>query len=281
MIPFDFDYYKPTTIEEAVRLYKELDNNDKDPLYYGGGTEIITMARMNTIYTQAVIDLKGIPECNTLEFQNDYLVIGAGVTLTRIAESKLFPLLGKAVGRIADHTTQGKITLGGNIAGTILYREAVLPLLLSDSKVLIAGENGQRTVPFAEVFQERLRLAKSEFLVRIIIDKRYTTAPFIHVKRTRSEKIDYPLVSVTALTYEDQIRIAFSGVCAFPFRSHEVESGLNNDELPYCDRINFALECLPAPFMNDISGSAKYREFILRQTLLNILEKPPKENPND
>ncbi|HCJ58205.1 MAG TPA: xanthine dehydrogenase, partial [Clostridiaceae bacterium] len=96
MIPYNFDYYRPDTIDEAVQIFKQLDRENKNPLYYGGGSEIISMARVHNIHTRAVIDLKAIPENNVLEFQGDKLVIGSSVTLSRISESKLYPLLGKS-----------------------------------------------------------------------------------------------------------------------------------------------------------------------------------------
>lgn len=58
MIPFDFEYYKPETVEEATLLYAELNSQRKKPVYYGGGTEIISMSRALNRYTEAVIDIK-------------------------------------------------------------------------------------------------------------------------------------------------------------------------------------------------------------------------------
>ncbi|PKM45482.1 MAG: xanthine dehydrogenase [Firmicutes bacterium HGW-Firmicutes-8] len=273
MIPFDFDYYKPDTVQEAVQTYKELDSQGKQPLYYGGGTEIITMARAQNIFTKAVIDIKGIPECYVLEFQNEQLVIGSAVTLTMISESKMFPLLGRTGARVADHTAQGKITLGGNIGGTIVYRESVLPLLLSDSQVVVAGVNGQNQVPIYEAFNEKLRLNKGEFIVQVITDKVYTTLPHVHIKKTKIEKIDYPLITVAAVKKDDRIRIAFSGLCAFPFRSLKVEDCLNDKNSEWEIRVNNVISNLPAPVLSDISGTDKYREFVLRGTLLNTLTR--------
>lgn len=122
MIPFDFEYYKPKTIEEFVNLFNTLTDLEKSPIYYGGGTEIISMARMHNVHTEAVIDIKGIPECNVHEIKNNELIIGSAITLTNIAEADYFPLLSSTVKRIADHTIQGKITLGGNLAGSIIYK---------------------------------------------------------------------------------------------------------------------------------------------------------------
>ncbi len=272
MIPFSIDYYRPDTIDEAVQIYKELESQGKSPLYYGGGTEFISMARVHNVFTKAVIDLKGIPECNVLEFREDLLIIGSSVTLSRISESKMFPLLGKTCGRIADHTIQCKITLGGNIGGTIIYREAVLPLLLSDTYVTIAGENKLRNVPLSEVFIERLHLAKGEFIVRFALEKQYTALPFVHVKKTKNEKIDYPLVSIAATKQNDKLRIAFSGVCGFPFRSSQIEGSLNNINSSRETRVNNVLNQLPAPVLNDVGGTDKYRKFVLKNALMTTLE---------
>ena len=157
MISFDFEYYRPDTLDEAVNLYKQLDSHSKKPLYYGGGTEIISMARMNNVYTEAIIDIKEIPECNKCESKNNELTIGSAVTLTKIAELNFFPLLSQTVERIADHTIQDKITLGGNLAGTIIYREAVLPLMVSNAHISIANTEGVRKVPIMEAFDKRIK----------------------------------------------------------------------------------------------------------------------------
>ncbi len=273
MIPFSFDYYRPDTLLEAVQIYRELESLGKEPLYYGGGSEIISMARVHNLHTKAVVDLKAIPECNVLEFCGDTLVIGSSVTLSRISESELFPLLGKSAVRIADHTMQCKITLGGNIGGTILYRESVLPLLLSDCSALVTSGDSLKQVPLHDVFNERLQLPKGDFIVQFMIDKEYTSLPYVHVKKTRNEKIDYPLLTIAALKKDDQIRLAMSGVCPFPFRSARLEEYINDKSTPREVRVTHALDSLPAPLLNDVSGSDSFRKFILKTTLSDTLER--------
>jgi CO/xanthine dehydrogenase FAD-binding subunit len=231
------------------------------------------MARVNNISTGAVIDIKGIPECNALEFQNDQLVIGAAITLTQVAQSNLFPLLGKTCKRIADHTIQDKVTLVGNICGTIIYRESILPLLISDAKVVIAGAKGIKTTQINKIFNGRMQLGKGELVVQVKIDGAYINLPYSHVKRTKQDKIDYPLVTVAALKKGKKIRIAFSGVADFPFRSVEIENFLNNTKVPVDARINNAAGALPAPILNDNLGSAEYREFVMRNVMAETMER--------
>lgn len=217
MIPFNFEYYKPDTVEEAVKLFNDLDLLGKKTIYYGGGSEFISMARMNNVYADAVIDIKGIKECNEYKLEGDNLIIGAGVTLSKIAGADLFPLLSLAVKRIADHTMQGKITLAGNLCGTIIYRESVLPLLISDSEIVIASKSGERKELLRDVFHERLQLETGEMVVKIMVPKRFLALSHLHVKRTKNEVIDYPLVSMSAIKDKDKISMAFSGLGDYPF----------------------------------------------------------------
>ncbi|MGO1468485.1 MAG: FAD binding domain-containing protein [Tissierella sp.] len=191
MIPFNFEYYRPNTIKDAVKLFNELDLAGKEPIYYGGGSEFISMARMNNVYTEAVIDIKEIKECNEYRLEGDNLIIGAGVTLTRITEENIFPLLSMTVKRIADHTMQGKITIGGNLCGTIIYREAVLPLLVSNSKIVIGDKDGERKECLKDIFNGRLELEKGELLVKVIVPQKFLNLPHLHVKRTRNKGKHY------------------------------------------------------------------------------------------
>ncbi len=272
MIPFDFEYYRPDTVEDAVQIFKELDTQGKEPKYYSGGTEIISMGRISNIYTGAVIDIKAIPECIENKFENENLVIGSAVTLTQIAEKNLFPLLSQTVKRVADHTIQDKVTLGGNVCGTIIYREAILPLMLSDCNVVIEGGYCWKTVPLSEVFSEGLRLSRGELIVQFIINASFINLPYFHVKKVKKEKIDYPLITATALNKDNNIRIAFSGLCDFPFRSGNMEKDLNNKEMAVEDRIKAAISHIPGTVIEDILGCAEYRKFVLRDIIFDAMK---------
>ncbi len=273
MIPMDFDYYKPDTIDEAIHLFQFLTELGKNPVYYGGGTEIITRARAFDIEIDAVIDIKGIPLCQKFELNDNKLIIGSAITLTDIAEKNIFPLLSLTAKRIADHTIQDKITLGGNMAGTIIYNEAVLPLLAVDSDVVIASSNGQKTIPVMDLFDQGIKLNKSDLIVQVIIKEEYLSIPHIHVKRTKNDKIAYPLITMVAIKDKNHYKIAFSGLCHFPFRSLVVEDILNDERCSLETRIDESLKHLPDFVLNDIEGSDKFRMFMYKQMILEIFNK--------
>ncbi|MCD9025484.1 FAD binding domain-containing protein [Cohnella silvisoli] len=275
MIPFDFDYYKPASVQKAVEWFQILHLQGKNPMYFSGGTEMITWARRNSIQPGAVLDLKAIPECNVMDFKKDSLVIGSCVTLSALSATNLFPLLSETAQGAADQTARNKITLGGNICGQIYYREAVLPLLLANSRMVIAGLKGMKEVSIHDVFFQQIRLEKEEFLVQIVIDRGYLSLPYVHYKKRQIGNVGYPLVTVAALKKDNQIRTAYSGVCAFPFRSFEIEQALNDPLLPLAVKIEQAIGKLPAPILTNAEGTASYREFVLKQTMaeaVNVLE---------
>ncbi len=273
MIPFDFIYCRPDTLAEACETFRQLQIQGKNSVYYAGGSEIITMCRVGTVRPDAVIDIKGIPECSHLSADHEGLHIGAACTLNQIKESKLFPLLTLSCGRIADHTNQCRITLGGNLCGTIIYRETSLPLLLSDATVTLFGDGELRAVSFESVFKGRMQLNPGELIAQIHIPEWATQAPHFHVKRTTNEKIDYPLVSMSAILKDNYLRAAFSGLCSYPFRSPEMEAVLNDSSLSCTVRGEGASGLLPEPAYEDVEGSGEYRRFVFRNMVTTLLEE--------
>src|SRR3954465_314260 len=119
MLAANIEYYRPTTMNEAVEQFFTLKKENKDPMYYSGGTEILTLGRLNLIQPGAVIDIKVIKETLSHEFHQDHFIFGASLPLTYIEESNVFPLLTQTSIGIADHTARNKITLGGNLCGEI------------------------------------------------------------------------------------------------------------------------------------------------------------------
>ncbi|WP_203249123.1 FAD binding domain-containing protein [Sporosarcina beigongshangi] len=269
MIAFDFDYYKPSTLSEAVDTFQLAHNAGRQAIFYAGGTEFITFARTNKKRADVVIDIKGIPECMMLEVTDEQLIIGATVSLTTIVESNLFPLLGETVQRIADHTSRNKITIGGNLNSHFIYREGILPFLLVNARGMIAGKGKERILPIEQILNEGLK--EGELLVQIHVDQPYVKLPFSTIKRTRMSKVGYPIVTVAALTKNKRIRVAFSGVCEFPFRSVEIEEILNNLSISKEERVNQVIDHLPGPVVQDIHASAVYRLFVVKNVLTDTL----------
>ena len=267
MIPFDFEYYLPQTAEEAVNLFTRLDSEEKKPIYYAGGTEIITLCRQQKIATGALIDLKSIPETTVFEKNNGQLAIGANLNLNWIVEENRYPLLSVIVKEIADHTVRNRLTLGGNICGQLPYREALLPFLLTEAEVMLAGPEGRRTEQVTTLFDKRLKLAKGELLVQFKVQEDILNLPFLTRRRVKQGPVDYPLYHLACIMEDEKLKLAVAGLCAFTFRSRELEQVVNNQTSKHSGTISELIEKLPGDIRADQRGSAAYRKALFEKDL--------------
>ncbi|MGM9921229.1 MAG: FAD binding domain-containing protein [Bhargavaea sp.] len=267
MIGFNFEYHQPATVQDAMACCTDCSQSGKKTIFYSGGTEFLTLARVNEMAADAVIDIKGIPDCNVLRDDGEKITIGAAVSLNRLARADLFPLLSEAVRHIADHTSRNKITIGGNVNSRLMYREGLLPLLLADAEARIAGPSGERLCRLSEIVGDGKSIPREELLLQIMVDREAVERPYVFLKKTRMTKVGYPVVSVAANVENERISAAFSGLCRHPFRSEEVDRILNDPSLPDAAKVNAITGHLPTEVMDDMHASAEYRLFVLKNML--------------
>ncbi|MBS4173100.1 FAD binding domain-containing protein [Bacillus sp. FJAT-49736] len=273
MISSNFEYFKPGTIQEAINLFHSLRQQGKTPLYYGGGTEIITLSRINLLHTDAVIDVNGIPECNSLMVQNQKFILGSCISLTQAVYQDHFPLLSKTAREIADQTARNKISLGGNICSNIRFKEAILPFLVTEAEVVVATLNGVETLSLKAAFDEEYQLPLGTLLIQLIVDERYLSAPYYANKIRTIGTVGYPVLSINAIKIDGRLKIAASGVSTLPIQSELIDDPLNNGQFSYTERIKTAIEQWTQPMINDIQGSIEYKRFVLERTLHEIFHQ--------
>jgi CO/xanthine dehydrogenase FAD-binding subunit len=272
MIAADFPYLRADTAEEAVEAW----SRHKSARYLAGGTEITTSARRtSTLPVGALVDIKRIPEVNIHEMQAEALVLGAALTLTDVVEGDAFPFLSAVLRGIADHSVRNRLTLGGNVAGMLPYREAVLPLLLCETSVqtILPGKEGtpatRRNQKLRDIFDKRLILAPGELLLSFSVPIEATELVWSHHRKTRTGPVDYPLVTSCLLRDEEAIRLAISGAHPYPVRSDEVDAALTKGGAAAVEE---AIDLLGA-FRTDSRGSADYRTALLGNMIRASLEE--------
>lgn len=237
MIAEDLVYVRAETAEEAVRAwaaYTRHDSGGPDGVrYLGGGTELATGARKAaSVPLRVLIDIKRIPEARRLERSGDRLILGAALPLNEVGDSGLFPLLSAAIRRIADRTTRNRLSLGGNVAGILPYRESVLPLLLAGASMMtlapgFEGGSGsydldeppvRRERPLRDAFDRRLHLDPGELLIGFSVPAAAAGLPWLHDRAVRTGPVDYPLVTGCFLREGAETAAAFSGLLPYPVR---------------------------------------------------------------
>jgi xanthine dehydrogenase molybdenum-binding subunit len=249
-------YHRPETTAEALQAKQD----HRHSVYLSGGTEILTRARERRLKPGALVDLMGIPELRELKSGNRGQRFGATLRLNELAEQKSYPLLARACGGIADHTVRNSITLGGNIAGKLPYREALLPFLLVETTVHLESPAGPREVPLREIFSKRLHLQADELILALSVPSRLPDRWF-YSRHTADSRVDYPLMTLCAVRDRDGVRCALGGFAPYPLVLDQVGT------------VREGLDTLGAQAVTDLRGSGEYRVALLEMTLDQALQE--------
>jgi CO/xanthine dehydrogenase FAD-binding subunit len=272
MIPFDLVYYKPESVDEALEAYQSASEEGLAPRYLSGGTELVTLARDNKLQSRAFIDLKTITECRGIAEEHEQVSFGSCVTLNEVIQRDLWSLLSDACRGVGDHTVRNTVTIGGNAAGMLPYREALLPFLIAGGDVEVGGPQGRRPAAVREVFDKRLKLAEGEFLVRLTLPRAAFEKPSYYVRHTKDARVDYPLVSLTMLRDGDRVRAAVAGTASYPVARDDVDELLSRSGDPE-ERAAEAAGLLDGSILTDMRGSADYRRFLFEDALAKGLRE--------
>jgi carbon-monoxide dehydrogenase medium subunit len=151
--PAPFDYYAPTTLEEATGLLAELGDDAK---VLAGGQSLVPMLNMRLTRFDALIDLGRIDQLRTVSRDNGAVSIGAMVPQCEVEESATLaeqvPLLFAATPLIGHFQIRSRGTVGGSIAHADPAAEYPAVALALDAELVVSGKRGPRTIPAADFF---------------------------------------------------------------------------------------------------------------------------------
>ena len=272
MIAADITYLRPDTAEEAVAAW----SRHEGARYLAGGTEVTTSARRTAaLDLRACIDIKRIPEANVHEMCGNGLCFGAALSLSDVAAGDAFPLLNAVLRGIADRSVRNRLTLGGNVAGLLPYREAVLPLLLADASVhtIAPAKEGAQAVrrerKLRDIFDKRLVLAPGELVLSFCVPIEAPEWHWSHHRKTRTGPVDYPLITSCMVRDGESFRLAIAGAHPYPVRSDAADAALSKDGPAALPAVLEAFGSLRA----DSRASAEYRVALLENMIRASLEE--------
>lgn len=260
MIAFDYRYYRPRRPEEAAASYRAEEEAGRTVRYGGGNTELSSMARQGKITFDALIDLKEVEAASVIATEAGTARIGAAATLNQVIEAFPGSLLAAVLGETADHTVRNQITIGGNIAGRLPYREGVLPFLLCDTEALLCHRSGELSVvAFRELFKNRLLLEPGSFLLQLRVPLDQVYRPYRRLRRTATGSSGYPLMHLVGVPAGAEGDASWSLAAAGLFSAPRLwtwSGAAAPSGGPW-----------PSPLQNDVWGSGEYRGHLLQHTL--------------
>jgi len=234
-IAHEFEYVKPGTLREAVGTLARYGTKAR---VLAGGTDLITMIAEHLVAPEAVVDIKGIPGLDRIEFKNGVLSIGALVTFSELRDSpavaKKFPVIREMTGWLASVGVRNRATMVGNLCSAVPCCDSGPILQVYDASMLITGPSGKRKVPLAEWFVgPRMTVLKRGEIatgVAVPLPKKKHGACFVKLRRYEGEDLAQASVTVLALA-GNSYRISFGSVAPRPIRGEKVEALLEGHAL--------------------------------------------------
>ena len=269
MIPAEFDYQAPTTVEEALAALAGSD----DAKVIAGGQSLLPVLRMRLNAPELVVDLGRIESLRGIRDDGDAIVIGATTTYQQLLDDPLvhehLALLGKATETVADPQIRHRGTLGGALSHADPAGDLGAPTLALDATMVITGSGGEREVAAADFFTGLFETAvgEDELLTAIKFPKH--TGWGAHYEKFVRVSHQWSIVAVAATVKADggtisEARIGLTNMGDRPLRARSVEEALVGQ--PATDEAVRAAAASAADGTNppsDLNGDADYRRSIV------------------
>ncbi|HUT69982.1 MAG TPA: xanthine dehydrogenase family protein subunit M [Desulfatiglandales bacterium] len=270
-----FEYARPRSIDEALSL---LARHKEEARPMAGGTDLLPkMKRREIEAPKYVIDLKGIPDLDYIEYDHKKgLRLGALTTIHAIETSPViqlrFSILAQAAYLMAAPQVRNRGTVAGNICNAVPSADSVPPLLALEAKLKLMSQKGERILALEDFFTgpHETVLTGVELLVEIQIPPLPSESRGIYLKLSPKRSMDLATVGVAALVITEDglckdIRIALGAVAPTPIRAKRAEDIIRgqgfSDELIERTAQTAAEESRP---IDDHRASAEYRRWMVQ-----------------
>ncbi len=273
MIPANFEYFAPTTIEEALRL---MDQHGENAKILSGGHSLIPVLKLRLASPGVIIDIGRIAELKAINAGGPTISIGANATHGEIAANadiKIHcPLLGETAAQIGDQQVRNRGTIGGSLTHADPAADWPAAILALDAEIVARSSKGTRTIKVADFFLDLMTSAieSDEIVTEIRIAKPAQPAAAVYLKVPQSAS-GFALVGVAAQLKVtggkcEDISIGITGLAPKAFRAKSVEDALRGIALDesVVNTASASADSDADDAMEDIHASGDYRRHLAR-----------------
>lgn len=267
MTPKKFDYFSPSSINEAIEILQR----DEEAKVLAGGQSLLALMKLRLAAPSALVDISKLKDLSYIHEDKGYIGIGALTTHDTVEHSQLlkkhFTLLTDAASKIGDQQIRNVGTIGGSSCHADPAADMPTALTAADAGFVIRSGRGERIVPATEFFTGLFETAVGHDEVLSEIRLRYLPprSASAYIKHSRREG-DFAIVGTgVVLTLGEgnvckDIRMAFGAVGPKPLRAKSAEEFLKGkplDDKTIAEAAEKANEGADPP--SDLHGSRKYR----------------------
>jgi carbon-monoxide dehydrogenase medium subunit len=238
MIPAEFGYARPKSIDEAIKLIAKADGSTK---IIAGGQSLLPLMKLRLARPGKLIDIGRLSELKGVRSLPDGRVaVGALTTYAELIDSpvNVYGLMRDALPRIGDVQVRNRGTIGGAIAHADPASDLPACLLALDAELVARSAGGERTIPIMSFFEDAFQtgLQPDEILTEIRLPGPRDDAGSAYVSLEQPAS-GYALVGVAAVVARSGpggaitlARVALTGVGPVAYRAAGVEKALTGSD---------------------------------------------------
>ena len=285
-------YYSPSTLQEAVELLAA--HNEGARIVAGATDLILELERGQRPGVDILIDISRIPGQDMITLDDDgWVHLGPLVTHNHCAGSELIQqkafTLARACWQVGAPQIRNRGTVAGNIITASPANDSIPPLMALGAQLTLLSVDGERTMPMEDFYSgvRKTVMKETELMSDIAFPVLAENArsTFIKLGLRRAQAISVVNAAVVLLITEGRIEhpvITLGSVAPTIIHATEAETYLTGKELQP-DVIEKAAElaALAARPIDDLRGSAGYRQEMVRVCTLRALRKINNESERD
>src|ERR671930_1939031 len=155
MIPAQFDYVAPDTLDEALSA---LQGGGEDAKLLAGGHSLIPLMKLRLSVPSLLVDLRKVAGLTGIQRENGTVRIGAMTRHADVANAGL-GLASVAASTIADPQVRNRGTIGGSLVHGDPAADMPAVILAAEGAGTVRGNGGTREIAAAHLFEDFLTTA--------------------------------------------------------------------------------------------------------------------------
>ncbi len=277
-------YAAPETLDAAIAMLGD------GARIMAGGTDLIIQMDNEMIEPDLIVDIKKIPQTQVIEQADGGYRVGAAVSGMELVEHQGFcdtwPGVIDGVKLIGSIQVKGRATMGGNLCNASPAADSVPALIVANALATIAGPDGTRTVPVADICTGpgKTSLANNEILVSFTFPARPPHSGDAYQRFTPRTEMDIAVVGVGVnLTLDDggtctTARVSVGAVAARALLVDEAAQALIGTKVDAAaiDKAAQAVQAACSP-IDDKRGTIEFRidvaGVLTRRTIADALKR--------
>ena len=276
MIPAEFDYVAPASVEEAIQA---LEQGGEDAKLLAGGHSLIPLMKLRLAAPTLLVDLRQVDGLRGVEHVDGGFRIGAMTTHATLESTDELGLIARAASMIADQQVRNRGTIGGSLVHGDPASDLPPVMLATEATLAVQGTASEREIAAADLFEDYLEtaVAADEVVTEIRVPSMEGFGFGFQKFNRRAE--DWAMVGVCALvranggTCED-VRIGLTHMGPTPLRATAAEEALRGESLSpesIAQAAEQAAEGTSPP--SDLNASADYKRHLARVLCRRALEE--------